>query len=172
MEGVSFRSSFDDPGAGTLHTTQYFEMLGHRAIDHDGWRAVCPWPGPDFTTAATMGRAFGSPIKPDDLDDIETDGWELYRIPDDPTEAHKVAAEHPQKLRELIALWWVEAGKYQVLPLDGDIIGRLSVERPQTSRPRTQFTYYPGLSVVPAFASPMVFNRPHSIEAEDRKSVV
>ena len=51
--------------ASSEHTTQYFEMFGHRAIDHDGWRAVCPWPGVDFTTAATKGRAFGSPIGAD-----------------------------------------------------------------------------------------------------------
>ena len=72
--------------------------------DHDGWRAVCPWPGPDFTTAATKGRAFGSPIGPAELDELETRGWELYRITDDPTESTDVAAEHPAKLRELVAL--------------------------------------------------------------------
>ncbi len=72
------------------------------------------------------------------------EGWELYEITDDPTESRNVAAEHPEKLRELVALWWVEAGKYKVLPIDGDVRSRLVVERPQTSRPRTRFTYYPG----------------------------
>jgi arylsulfatase A-like enzyme len=166
LEGVSFAHTFDDPSAPTTHTTQYFEMFGHRAIDHDGWRAVCPWPGPDFTTAATKGRAFGSPITPEVLDELETEGWELYRISDDPTESHDVAAEHPEKLRELVALWWVEAGKYQVLPIDGDVRSRLVVERPLTSRPRTRFTYYPGLSPIPQPATPRTVNRPHSIEAD------
>jgi arylsulfatase A-like enzyme len=166
LEGTSFAASFDDPGAHSAHETQYFEMFGHRAIDHDGWRAVCPWPGPDFTTAARKGRAFGSPIGPAELDELEVEGWELYRIPDDPTESRNVAAEHPDKLRELVALWWVEAGKYQVLPIDGDVRQRLVVERPMTSRPRTRFTYYPGLSPIPQPATPKTVNRPHSIVAD------
>ncbi len=166
VEGVSFAASFDDPASPTAHTTQYFEMLGHRAIDHDGWRAVCPWPGPDFTTAATKGRRYGTQIGPAELDEIEATGWELYHIAVDPTESTDVAAEHPEKLRELIALWWVEAGKYKVLPIDASLIQRINVERPQTTRPRTRYTYYPGLSGVPALAAPKVFNRPHSIEAD------
>jgi arylsulfatase A-like enzyme len=166
LEGVSFAASFDDRAAPTEHTTQYFEMFGHRAIDHDGWRAVCPWPGVDFTTAATKGREFGSPITPEVLDELETEGWELYRITDDPTESRNVAAEHPEKLRELVALWWVEAGRYKVLPIDGDVRSRLVVERPLTSRPRTRFTYYPDLSPIPQPATPKTVNRPHSIEAD------
>jgi len=166
LEGVSFASSFDDPSVPTDHPTQYFEMFGHRAIDHDGWRAVCPWPGPDFTTAATKGRAFGSPITPEVLDELETEGWELYHITDDPAESHDVAAEHPQRLHELVRLWWVEAGKYKVLPIDGDVRSRLVVDRPQTSRPRTRFTYYPGLAAIPQPAAPKTNNRPHSIEAD------
>jgi arylsulfatase len=166
LEGVSFVTSFDDPDASSAHATQYFEMFGHRAIDHDGWRAVCPWPGVDFTTAATKGRQFGSPIGPDELDELETEAWELYHITEDPTESRNIASEHPQKLRELVAQWWVEAGKYQVLPIDGEVLNRLSVERPQTSRPRTRYTYYPDLSVVPALAAPMTYNRPHSIDAD------
>ncbi len=166
IEGVSFAAALDDASAPSAHTTQYFEMLGHRAIDHAGWRAVCPWPGADFTSAAAKGRAFGSPIGADELDELETEGWELYRITDDPTESTNVAAQHPQQLRELIALWWVEAGKHQVLPIDGDVKSRLVVERPMTSRPRTRFTYYPGLSAIPQPATPRIVNRPHSIEAD------
>jgi arylsulfatase A-like enzyme len=166
IEGVSFAPSFDNPSATSQHTTQYFEMFGHRAIDHDGWRAVCPWPGPDFTTAAKKGRKFGSEITLEALEDIETDGWELFRITDDPTESRNVAAEHPAKLQDLVARWWVEAGKYQVLPLDGEVTTRTTVERPQTSRPRSRFVYYPGLAPVPTFSTPKTLNRPHSIEAD------
>ena len=166
LEGVSFVHTFDAPDAPTKHSTQYFEMFAHRAIDRDGWRAVCPWPGVTFAEAAKKGRTFGSPTPPEIIDELETEAWELYHVTEDPTESQNLAAEHPGKLRELIALWWVEAGKYNVLPLDGDVRTRLSVERPQTSRPRTRFTYYPGLSVVPALATPPVQNRPHSIEAD------
>jgi arylsulfatase A-like enzyme len=166
LEGVSFAPSFDDATAATDHTTQYFEMFGHRAIDHDGWRAVCPWPGKDFTTAAAKDREFGSPITPEVLDELETEGWELYHITEDPTESHNVAAEQPHRLHELLRLWWAEAGKYKVLPIDGDVRSRLVVERPQTSRPRTRFTYYTGLAVIPQPATPKTNNRPHSIEAD------
>jgi arylsulfatase len=100
------------------------------------------------------------------LDELETQGWELYRITDDPTESHNLAAEHPDKLHELVRLWWVEAGKYQVLPIDGDVRSRLVVERPMTARPRTRFTYYPGLAPIPQPATPTTVNRPHSIEAD------
>ena len=65
----------------------------------------------------------------------------------------------PRSLRDLIARWWEEAEKYKVLPLDGSMQARLATERPQTSKPRTRFVYYPGGSVVPAFAAPPVYNR-------------
>jgi arylsulfatase A-like enzyme len=62
IHGVSFAYTFDDPAAATLHRTQYFEMLGHRAIDHDGWRAVCPWPGERSATACQ--HHLGCPAPP------------------------------------------------------------------------------------------------------------
>ncbi len=166
LEGVSFAGSFDAADAPTGHTTQYFEMFGHRAIYHDGWRAVCPWPGPNYTEAAVMGRRVGAPITPEVLEQLDASGWELYDINEDPTEASNVAAGHPEQLRELIALWWEEAEKHKVLPLDGSLQARLATERPQTSRPRTRFIYRPHTSSVPAFAAPPIHNRPHSIEAD------
>ena len=166
MEGVSFAHTFVAADAPTKHQTQYFEMLGSRAIDHDGWRAVCPWPGPSFTEAAQKGRRFGDPISAATLLELDTNGWELYHIAEDPTESTNVADEHRDKLIELISLWYVEAGKYNVLPLDGTLAARLRVPRPAIARPRTRFTYYPGGSVVPPFVAPMVLSRPHSIEAD------
>jgi len=166
LEGVSFAHTFDAADAPTNHTTQYFEMFGHRSIDHDGWRAVCPWPAPNFTEAAKLGRKLGDPITPEVLDHLDRDGWELYHVAEDPAESTNVAAHHPDRLRELIALWWDEAAKYKVLPIDGSLQARLATERPQTSKPRTSYVYYPGGSVVPAFAAPPVFNRPYSIEAD------
>ena len=166
LEGVSFAHTFDDAAAPSEHVTQYFEMFGHRAIYHDGWRAVCPWPAPNFTTAAQAGRKLGQPITPEILDELDRSGWELYRMADDPTESHDLAAEHPEKLRELVALWWQEAEKYKVLPLDSSMQARLATVRPQTSKPRTRFVYYPDGSVVPSFAAPPVYNRAYSIEAD------
>ena len=166
IEGVSFAHTFDAPAAATNHTTQYFEMFGHRAIHHEHWRAVCPWPAASFTDAARLGRLLGDPITPEVLDQLDREGWELYDIAADPTESRNVAAEHPDRLRELVALWWSEAERYKVLPLDGSLQARLQTERPQTSKPRTQFVYYPGGSVVPSFAAPPIYNRAYSIEAD------
>jgi arylsulfatase A-like enzyme len=166
IEGVSFAHTFDDAEAPTRHETQYFEMFGHRSIYHDGWRAVCPWPGPSYTDAAKVGRKVGDAITPEILDQLDQVGWELYEMATDPTESHNVAADHPDRLRDLVATWWAEAEKYKVLPLDGSLQPRLATERPQTSRPRTSFTYYPNGAVVPAFAAPPAFNRPFSIEAD------
>src|SRR3954470_17617 len=80
LQGVSFAKSFDDAGADSDHHTQYFEMLGHRAIYSDGWRAVCPWPGPSFTEA---GVGFGQPITADMLSELDVSGWELYHVDED-----------------------------------------------------------------------------------------
>ena len=163
IHGVSFAHTFDDPAAPTRHRTQYFEMFGHRAIDHDGWRAVCPWPGPSFAEA---GKPFGAPITAADLTDLDAYHWELYHIADDPAENHDLAEERRDKLIEMIAMWYVEAGKYNVLPIDGSALARFIVERPQIAEPRDQYTYRPGTQTVPYFAGPKVVNRPHAITAD------
>src|SRR5262249_24785581 len=109
LEGVSFHHTFADAGAPSRHVTQYFEMLGHRSIYHDGWRAVCPWPGPSFTES---GRQFGTPIPAATLTELDASGWELYHVAEDFAENHDVAAGHRPRLIEMIAQWYVEAGKY------------------------------------------------------------
>ena len=141
-------------------------MMGHRAIYHDGWRAVCPWPGPSFTEAAEQGLRFGSPITADGLAALEANGWELYDLTEDWAETRNVAAEHPEKLAELVDLWWAEAEKYQVLPIDGDVLYRLAIEKPTIAGPREQFVFYPGGASVPFTATPKTYNRPWSITAE------
>jgi arylsulfatase len=155
IEGQSFAYSFDEPDAPEQHTTQYFEMLGTRAIYNDGWRAVYPWP-------------FGEPITAEDLSatTLEDSGWELYNLDEDFSEAHDVADEHPEKVLELAQLWWTEAGKYDVLPLDGRGIQRLAEARPQPGKPRNQYVYYPGGQHVPENAAVRVLNRDHSITAD------
>ena len=166
IEGVSFAHTLDKPDAPSKHHTQYFEMFGCRAIDHNGWRAVCGFPGPNYAEGAKKGRKFGDEITPEILDDLDTNGWELYEIAEDPTETHNLADKYPEKLREMIALWYVEAGKHKVLPIDGSIFQRLVAERPHLTKDRKKYTFYPKLSVVPIGSTPMVFNRPHSITAE------
>jgi len=162
LHGVSFAHTFDDPAAPSRHHTQYFEMFGHRAIDHDGWRAVCPWPGPSFAEA---GKPFGTPITAADLTDLDAHHWELYHVAEDPAENHNLAEEHRDKLIEMIAMWYVEAGKYNVLPIDGSALARFTVERPQVAAPRDRYVYRPDTQTVPYFAGPKVVNRTHSITA-------
>jgi hypothetical protein len=159
---VSFADSFDDPAAAGRRTTQYFEMMGHRSIYHDGWRAVCPWPGPSFAEA---GMGFGQPISSERLSQLDATGWELYHVAEDPAETHDLAAEHRDRLISMIALWYVEAGRNGVLPIDGSGLERMVAEKPQAAPTRDRYTYRPGTQAVPFFAGPRVMNRPHSITA-------
>ena len=165
IDGVSFAHTFNQAAAPSQHHTQYFEMIGHRAIDHDGWRAVCPWPGPSFTEAAQKGRKFGTPISNDVMADIEAHDWELYHIAEDYSECHNLAAENREKVIEMVGRWWAEAGKYQVLPVGGSAFERRNVERPTIAKSRNKFVLYAGGSGVPFTAAPKLYNRPWSITA-------
>jgi arylsulfatase A-like enzyme len=163
IEGVSFADSFEDPLTASQRQTQYFEMMGHRSIYHDGWRAVCPWPGPSFVEA---GMPFGTPIPAEKLTELDAKHWELYHVDEDFAENHNVADENRDKLIEMIAQWYVEAGKYNVLPVDGRGQQRFAEERPQLVKDRTSYTFYPHTQEVPMNASAQIINRPHSITAD------
>jgi arylsulfatase A-like enzyme len=163
IEGHSFAHALDDANATSKHITQYFEMMGHRSIYHDGWRAVCPWPGASFKEA---GAFFGAPIDKDKLTELDAKNWELYDVVKDFAENHNLAAENRAKLIEMIATWYVEAGKYNVLPVDSRGTLRFGDPRPQIAVARTSYTYYPGTQMVPINAGPAVLNRPHSITAD------
>jgi arylsulfatase len=142
IHGTSLAYTFDDPAAPTRKQVQYYEILGNRAIWRRGWKAVAKHrTGTDF----------------------DQDRWELYHLDEDFAERRDLAAEHPEKLRELIDLWWAEAGKYDVLPLDDRDVGFLR----QAGRPgaRTSFTYYPGMARVERQSSPNITNRSYTIEA-------
>jgi arylsulfatase len=166
IEGVSFAHTFDEAEAATKHVTQYYEALGHRSIYHDGWKAVCPWPGPSFAEAAQKGRRWGDEITSEALDDLEENAWELYHVAEDFAESKNVAGLYPSKLREMISLWWTEAGKYNVLPLDGRGTQRFSTPRPQVTAQRERYVYYAGGGMVPTGVAANVKNRPHSITAD------
>jgi len=163
IEGVSLAHTFDDGAAAGKRHTQYFEMMGHRSIYHDGWRAVCPWPGPSFTEA---GLPFGVPISAEKLTELDATGWELYHVEEDWAENHNLAAENRAKLIEMISMWYVEAGKYNVLPVDGRGVQRFADERPQLTDDRTRYTFYPNTQAIPFNAGPRLLNRPHSITAD------
>jgi arylsulfatase A-like enzyme len=162
IEGISFADTFDAARAPSKHVTQYFEMVGHRSIYHDGWRAICPWPGPSFAEA---GRQFGTPIPAETLTELDATGWELYHVAEDWAENHNLAGEQRARLIELIGQWYVEAGRYNVLPIDGRGQQRFAEERPVIAADRTRYTYYPGTQEIPLNAAPRVLNRPHSVHA-------
>ena len=161
IEGFSLKDVLEDGDVDAPRKTQYFEMLGHRSIYHDGWRAVCPWPGTSFAE----GQPFGTPIPAEKLTELDATGWELYNIEEDYAENHNLADSHRDKLIEMIAQWYVEAGKYNVMPVDGRGQQRFAEERPTIALPRSRYTYYPGTQEVAASAAPRILNRHHSVHA-------
>ena len=124
---------------------------------------MCPWPGPSFAEA---GQGFGVPITAEALTDLDANHWELYHVAEDPAENHNLAGKHRDRLIVMIAQWYVEAGKYNVLPIDGSAAARLMVERPQVAAPRDRYVYRPGTQTVPVWVAARVLNRPHSITAD------
>jgi arylsulfatase A-like enzyme len=154
IEGTSMVYSFDSADAPGRRRTQYFEMFINRGIYHDGWwaasRVNVPWEGS------------AAPANPD------TAVWELYNLEEDFTQANDLAASNAAKLRELQDLWWTEAARYSVLPLDGRKTERLNGElqgRPSMTGGRTSFTYYPGVEALPAGSAPNVLNKSFTITA-------
>jgi arylsulfatase len=162
IQGFTFKHSFDKPKAQSNHHTQYFEMFGHRSIYHDGWRAVCPYPGPSFQESPVP---LGTPIDEKKLRELDAKGWELYHIDEDYSETKNLAETNRDKLIEMIALWYVEAGKYNVLPIDSRLTLRFADERPEMAKDRIKYNYFPGTSPVPETVAVKVLNRPHSISA-------
>ena len=164
IEGVSFAHSFDDADAPTNHHTQYFEMFAHRSIYHDGWRAVCPFPGTSFAEA---GVSFGMlELTEDKLRELDATGWELYNVEVDPAETKNLADQERAKLIEMIALWYTEAGKYNVLPLDSRGTMRFADERPQIAAERDTYVYFPRTQAVPENVAAKVLNRAHTITVD------
>jgi hypothetical protein len=152
IEGVSLVHTFDDAQAKGRHTTQYFEMLGSRAIYHDGWVA-----------AAFHGRVPWSMVA--SSLDIDSEPWELYNLDEDFSEATDLSTADPKKLRALQALFWIEAAKYQVLPIDDRTVGRmLNSPQPEVAPGRTATPFYPGI-ILPEACAPNTKNRSSTITA-------
>jgi len=150
LEGVSFASTFANPKADTDKDTQFFSMLGTRAIWHKGWKAV---------TAVPAGPNYWLPM--------DEQPWELFDTDNDPCECHDLADQHPERLKELQELWWAEADKYQALPLETrNAIEAFTTPRPQLSKPRNRYIYYPGGAEVPESVTPDIRGRSYTIAVE------
>ena len=154
IHGVSMLYTLDDPGAESRRTTQYFEMAGNRGIYQDGWFAT------------TVHRP---PWEPKARATFENDKWELYNVETDFSCAHDLAAEHPEKLEELKALFMEEAGKYSVFPLDDRVWERFNpamAGRPTLLGDRTEMTVYEGMKGVGEEAFINVKNRSFVVTAD------
>ncbi len=152
MEGVSMMYSFGDSSAADRHQTQYFEMFVNRGIYHKGWTAV---------------TRHSIPWLPTELPALDDDVWELY-ADDDWTQARNLAAEQPEKLRELQRLFLLEATKYNVLPLDDRRFERFDPDvagRPQLVRGKSQ-TLFGGMGRLTESSLVVIKNKSHSVTAQ------
>ena len=156
ISGVSMNYTFDEANADapSTHKTQYFEMIGDHAIYHEGWIASTkvvriPW---DNT-----GKVFTDPAG---------FPWELYDMSKDWTQYNDVAAENPEKLKEMEKLFWEEAEKYNVLPLDATTFSRVATPRPSLSAGRSVFTYSGELLGIPGGVAPSLIATSYNFKAE------
>ncbi len=125
------RASLDDASSPSSRKTQFYAMLGSRSIWHEGWKAVTTHPA-----IAGWGH-------------FNDDEWELYHTDVDRNETRNLAAEHPDKVRELVNLWFSEAGANQAFPLDDrSALEILATPRPQLTAPRNRYVYRPGTAAV------------------------
>jgi arylsulfatase A-like enzyme len=148
FDGVSMRYSFDDARAKTARRTQFYSMLGSRSIWHDGWKAV---------TTHIGAQGWG---------DYANDTWELYHTEADRSECRDLAAQEPGRLRDLVNLWYIEAGANNALPLDDrGPVEIITTPRPVLTAPRDSYIYYPGTTEVPEAQAVNVRNRSYSIGA-------
>ena len=156
IEGVSMVYTFDQANANapSKRDTQYFEMVGNRAIYHDGWIAATTPPSPSWE----LGTG-----KPTPLDQYH---WELYNITEDYSEYNDLSATMPDKLKEMQALFLTEAAKYQVLPLDNSGFVRLLAPKPSAIAGKTVFTYTGENIGIPTGNAPSIVDKDYTITAE------
>ncbi|MBS0634037.1 MAG: arylsulfatase, partial [Verrucomicrobia bacterium] len=157
IEGVSMLYTLDvaNRDAPSRHKTQYFEMMGDRALYHDGWVAC--------TTPLRAPWDLTGPTTQDPANDYK---WELYNVNQDWTQAHDLSAQYPDKLKELQELLWVECAKYQVLPLDSSVAARLVAPRPNLTAGRFDFTYTSPITGIPLGDAPSLLNTSYVITAD------
>ncbi len=155
IEGVSMAYSFNDGATKSRRTKQYFEMIGNRAIYSEGWVAC--------TTPISQPWEPRSP----DADEITGYKWELYDTSSDFSQAENLAEKMPAKLKDLQLLFYAEAARYNVLPIDNSRTARLDTAiRPSLTRGRNTFTFKQGMVRIPEGTAPDIKNKSWSITAE------
>ena len=156
IEGVSMVYTFDKANANapSKRDTQYFEIFANRGIYHDGWYACTTPPEPPWLVGTKT------------LPPVGEYKWELYNIADDYSQANDLAANNPDKLKEMQALFVEQANKFQVFPLDNSVLPRLLTPRPSGTAGRTTFTYLGENVGIPVANAPSLLNRDYTITAE------
>ena len=145
LEGTSFSASLRDPTAPSKARPQHFEMFGHRGLWHAGWKAVAFHP---------PGTAY------------ENDKWELFHLDEDFSETNDLAAREPEKLAALIRLWWEEAERHNVLPLDDRFRERFVENANRFHGARKSYVFHAGMGHLPTDVAPDVRSRSYLIEAD------
>jgi arylsulfatase len=156
IEGISMAYTFDkaNSDAPSRRDTQYFEMVGNRAIYHDGWVAATTPPSPSWLMGTGKMPALG---------DYH---WELYNITNDYSEYNDLSDQYPDKLKEMQALFLTEAGKYQVFPLDNSGFVRLLAPKPSATAGKTEFTYTGENVGIPVGNAPSILDKDYTINAD------
>ncbi|HUI47388.1 MAG TPA: sulfatase-like hydrolase/transferase, partial [Acidimicrobiia bacterium] len=155
VDGASFASILEHDDAPGTRSTQHFEMLGSRGIYHAGWKAV---------TFHPLGAMYDDGLDPDAP--FDDDVWELYDVTADPSETNDLARAEPDRLAAMVELWWDEAARNDVLPLDNRPLFAILNPRPTSRQERNTYTYFPNGSPVPESVAVNVRNRSHTITAE------
>ncbi len=161
MDGTSFLYSVDDAAAPEQHTQQYFEMFASRGMYKDGWWAASRPDRLPWDLSPTTLRPFGPGADWDADRDV---GWELYDLTRDFTQAHDVAAAHPEKVRELQELWWKEAERNRVLPLMAGFSVLYGILPPLPTQ--TRFTFKGDVDNIQWGMIPRIYGRSYAIEAD------
>jgi arylsulfatase len=154
MDGTSLVYTFNDAAAKERHTTQYFEIIGNRAIYHEGW----------YTRTIHKAPWEAKPRRP-----LSEDIWELYDVANDFSLINDLSAQHPEKLKELQDLFMKEAEKNHVLPIDDRAFERIiaaNVGRPDIMGSRTSLTLAEGMVGMSENVFINIKNRPISVTAD------
>jgi arylsulfatase A-like enzyme len=156
IEGVSMMYTFDKSNANapSTHKTQYFEMMGDHAIYDDGWIASTKVMRPPWDLAGAVSQ------------DPASFPYELYDLTKDWTQSENLAAKYPDKVKEMANLFWVEAEKYQVLPLDATVATRVVAPRPSLAAGRTEFTWSGPITGTPNGDAPSILDASFDFKAE------
>ncbi len=167
IDGTSFAYSIDDATANGEHRVQYFEIMASRSIYQDGWVACTTGPRLPWVPGAPAGIATWTP---------DADVWELYHLDEDWSQAHDLAAEHPEKLAQMKEQFAIEAGRNQVLPIGGGLYVPVYHPELRKSPPYTEWEFSGDTTRIPEFCAPALGNKANTVTMQltlpERSNVV